>query len=152
VVLQDPGLDQLSILLASISGRSAQRAAELIAVAAAKTQKPVHVAWSGRHEKSGEALRALVGAGVPFITTPVRLARAAAVLARFAADQRRLLVRTAPAVATPSALQLPEGPVTLNEAESKAVLRAFGLPIAREVFVASGEDVVKLTEELKAPL
>jgi acetate---CoA ligase (ADP-forming) len=152
VVLQDPGLDQLAILLASISGRSAQRAAELIADAAAKTQKPVHVAWSGRQEKSREAVRALEGAGVPFIVTPVRLARAAGVLARFAADRRRLLVRTAPTVAAPSGLHLPDGPVTLNEAESKDVLRAFDVPIAREVLVAPGEDVVKLTEELTPPL
>jgi acetyltransferase len=89
---------------------------------------------------------------VPFIVTPVRLARAAGVLARFAADRRRLLARTAPTIAAPSGLHLPDGAVTLNEAESKAVLRAFGVPIAREVFVAPGEDVVKLTEELTPPL
>ena len=51
-----------------------------------RTDKPLHVAWSGRHAKSPEAIKAFSAAGVPFLTTPVRLARAAAVLARFAAD------------------------------------------------------------------
>ena len=152
VVLEDPGLDQLSILLASISGPRADRAAELIAAAAARTNKPVHVAWSGRQAKSVAATRALEAAGVPFITTPVRLARAAAVLARFAADQRRLLPRRAPAVSTPKGLALPPGAVTLNEAESKAVLRAFGVPVAREAYIAAGEDVAASARGLQAPL
>ena len=98
VVLEDPGLDQLSILLASISGPRADHSAEVIAAAAAKTKKPVHVAWSGRQAKSEKAVKALEAAGVPFVTTPVRLARAAAVLARFAADRRRLLPRKTPSI------------------------------------------------------
>ena len=131
IVLADPGIDQLSILLASISGPSAGRRAEAIAAVAARTDKPVHVAWSGRQAKSPEALKALTEAGVPFITTPVRLARAAATLARFAADRRRLLPRRPPEVRMPTGLDLPAGAVTLNEAESKAVLTAFGIPIAQ---------------------
>ena len=65
-------------------------------------------------------MKALTEAGVPFLTTPVRLARAAATLARFAADQRRLLPRRMPDITTPKGLDLPAGAVTLNEAESKA--------------------------------
>ena len=77
IVLADPQLDQLSILLASISGASAARAGEAIAAVAGRTDKPIHVAWSGRQAKSPEAVKALTDAGVPFITTPVRLARVA---------------------------------------------------------------------------
>jgi acetate---CoA ligase (ADP-forming) len=151
VVLADPRLDQLSILLASVSGPTAARAAEAIAAVAGRTDKPIHVAWSGRQAKSPEALKALTGAGVPFITTPVRLARAAATLARFAADQRRLLPRRVPEVRMPGDLDLPAGAVTLNEAESKAVLTAFGIPIAREVLVPSGADAAAAAKGLKAP-
>jgi acyl-CoA synthetase (NDP forming) len=151
VVLQDPGLDQLSILLASISGASAARSAEVIAAAAARTDKPVHVAWSGRHGKSEAALKALEGARVPFVTTPVRLARAAGLLARFAADQRRLLPRRPPAAVVPKGLTLPPGDVTLNEAESKAVLKAFGVPVAAEVFVAAGADAAGAAQALQEP-
>lgn len=151
VVLADPGLDQLSILLASISGPSAGKACQAIAEVAKRTDKPIHVAWSGRHAKSPEAVKALTEAGVPFLTTPVRLARAAATLARFASDQRRLLPRRMPEVSTPTGLDLPAGAVTLNEAESKAVLQAFGIPVAREVFVAAGSDAAAAAKGLKAP-
>jgi acetate---CoA ligase (ADP-forming) len=151
VVLQDPGLDQLAILLASISGPRAAESAHVIAAAAAKTDKPVSVAWSGRHGKSEAALKALEDAGVPFVTTPVRLARAAAALARFAADRRRLLPRQVPAVVSPKGLDLPAGAATLNEAESKAVLRAFGIPVAAEVFVSAGGDVEAAAKRLEAP-
>jgi acetyltransferase len=150
-VLDDPGLDQLAILLASISGPRAVKSAEIIAAAAAKTDKPVSVAWSGRQAKSEEAVRIFEAAKIPFVTTPVRLARAAAVVARFAADRRRLLPRKAPAVTMPKSVELPSGAITLNEAESKAVLQAFGIPIAKEVFVAAGADAASATKALKAP-
>jgi acyl-CoA synthetase (NDP forming) len=151
IVLADPRLDQLSILLASISGASAQRAAEAIAAVANRTDKPLHVAWSGRHAKSAETIKAFNDAGVPFITTPVRLARAAAVLARFAADQRRLLPRRPPEVLMPADLRLPSGAVSLSETESKAVLQAFGVGIAQEVFVPSGTDASTAAGRLRPP-
>ena len=151
IVLADPGLDQLSILLASVSGPVAGRACEAIAEVAKRTDKPIHLAWSGRHAKSPEAVKALTEAGVPFLTTPVRLARAAATLARFASDQRRLLPRRMPEVSTPKGLDLPAGAVTLNEAESKAVLQRFGIPVAKEVFVATGTDAAAAAKGLKAP-
>ena len=151
VVLEDPGLDQLVVLIASISGASAAESAEVVAAAAAKTDKPVSVQWSGRQAKSEAARKALAAAGVPFVTTPVRLARACAILSRFAADQRRLLPRKVPSVTTPKDLDLPAGAVTLNEAESKALLRAFGVPVAKEVFVAAGSDVSAASSQLKAP-
>lgn len=150
-VLDDPGLDQLVILLASISGARAASAAKVIAEAAAKTDKPVYVSWSGRHGKSEEAIRTFEQANLPHITTPVRLARAIAIVTRFAADRRRLLPRKAPPVAMPKGVELPAGAVTLNEAESKAVLKAFGIPVAKEVFVAAGADPAAAVAGLKAP-
>jgi acetate---CoA ligase (ADP-forming) len=151
IVLADPNIDQLSILLASVSGPAAAGACEAIAAAAAQSDKPVHVAWSGRHAKSAEAVAALSEAGVPFLTTPVRLARAAAALARFAEDRRRLLPRHVPKVRMPPGLELPAGAAALNEAESKAVLAAFGIPTAREVLVPAGADAVAATAALNPP-
>ena len=84
LVLADEGLDQLVVLIASISGPSAAHCCEVIAAAAAKTDKPVSVQWSGRQGKSEAAAKALAAANVPFVTTPVRLARACAILSRFA--------------------------------------------------------------------
>lgn len=150
-VLDDPEIHQLAILLASIPGSPATRAAEAIAAAAAKTDKPIHVAWSGRRAKSEEAYAIFEAAGVPVVSTPVRLAEAAAKLARFADDRRRLLPRTPPRIDVPPGLRLPDGPVTLNEVESKALLRAFGIPVTREILVRQGDDGPALARDLRPP-
>ncbi len=151
IVLADPGIDQLSILLASIPGEPARRAAEAIAAASLRTTKPIHVGWSGRRDKSEPAYAALEAANVPVISTPVRLAQAAAILARFTDNRRRLLPRVAPAVSRPKGLRLPAGAVTLSEAESKGVLAAFGIAATREVLVAAGADLAAATHGLQAP-
>ena len=151
IVLQDPGIDQLSILLASIPGPPALKAAEAIVAAAAKTDKPVHVGWSGRREKSAAAFALLEAHKVAVISTPVRLAQAASVLARFADDRRRLAHRVAPVATLPKGLKLPTGPRTLSEADSKAVLQAFAIATTREVLVAQGDSLLAKTAQLSPP-
>ena len=152
IVLADPVIDQLSVILVSISGPAAAKACQAIVDAAATTDKPVHVVWSGRRAKSEAAWNLLDKANIPFITTPVRMARAAAVLANFADDQRRLLPRTPPPAALAQKLNLPEGAVTLSEFESKAVLRSFSIPVTRELLVREEEDAAKTAADLKYPL
>lgn len=152
IVLEDENVDQLCVLLASIPGIPAARAAEAIVAAAKTTTKPIHVGWSGRRAKSEEAYRLLEAARVAVIPTPVRLAEAAARIAAFAIDQQRLLPRvTPPPAAMPVGLDLPAGPVTLDEAKSKAVLAAFGIQSPREVLVPAGANIAQATAHLKAP-
>ena len=151
IVLQDAEIDQLTVMLASIPGAPAERAAEAIAAAVAKTDKPVHVAWSGRRNKSEAAYRILEAANVPVIPTPVRLAQAVAVLARFAEDRVRLGGRKVPKVVKVAKIALPEGAVTLSEAESKAVLAAYGIGVTREVVVAEGASFVAKLAKLHPP-
>ncbi len=151
IILEDPAIDQLSILLASAGGKAVALAAEAIVAAAAKTDKPVHVAWSGRRDKSEEAWQMFHEAGIPHMASPIRLAHAAAVLARYAEDRRRLLPRVTPTVETPAGLELPSGAVTLSEIESKAVLSRFGVPTTREVVVPPNGDFARLTANLKGP-
>lgn len=151
IVLADPAIDQVSVLLASISGNAATKACQAIADAAVTTEKPVNVVWSGRRSKSEAACALLEAANVPFITTPVRMVRAAAALANFAMDRQRLLPRVAPAPLKPASLTLPDGAGTLSEVESKTVLGAFGVPMTREVLVPLGSDPVAATADLKWP-
>jgi acyl-CoA synthetase (NDP forming) len=151
IVLADPGIDQLAVMLASIPGKPAAVAAEAIAAAAAKTDKPVHVAWSGRRSKSEEAFAILEAANVPVILTPVRLATAAATLARFANNRRRLLPRVTPEPARMPALSLPAGAVTLSEAESKHLLAAFGIATTHEVLVPPHESILSKIATMTPP-
>ncbi|HRD78790.1 MAG TPA: acetate--CoA ligase family protein, partial [Hyphomicrobiaceae bacterium] len=87
---------------------------------------------------------------VPHGPTPARMAKAAAVLARFAEDRRRLLPRKAPAASTASA-KLPAGKVTLSEVESKAVLATYGVPVTKEIVVPEGRDVAAAAKAMTAP-
>jgi acetyltransferase len=151
IVLADPGIDQLSLLLASLPGVGALKCAQAIAAANAKTDKPVQVVWSGRKAKSEEAWKVFVDNAIPFLPTPARGAKAAATLAKFAEDRRRLLGRKAPASAIPPGLALPAGDVTLSEVESKAVLKAFGVPITNEVLVPAEADVAAAIKGLSGP-
>lgn len=151
IVLADPAIDQLSLLLASLPGEGALKSAKAIVEAAAKTDKPVHVAWSARRVGSEAAWQVFTDAGVPFVPTPARLAHAAATLAKFAEDRRRLLPRKAPAPATAKGLNLPVGAVTLSEVESKAVLASFGVSVSKEVLVPVGADAATAAKGLKGP-
>ncbi|MEZ5850602.1 MAG: acetate--CoA ligase family protein [Hyphomicrobiaceae bacterium] len=151
IVLADPGIDQLSLLLASLPGQGAKNCATAIAAAAAKTDKPVQVVWSGRKSRSEEAWKIFTDNGIPMIQTPARGAKAAATLAKFAEDRRRLLARNAPEVRMPQGVTLPDGAVTLSEVESKAVLTRFGVPMTREVLVPAGTDVAAAAKELTGP-
>ena len=151
IVLADPGIDQLSLLLASLPGQGAVKCAQAIIAAAAKTDKPVQVVWSGRKARAEEAWQLFTDAGIPFLPTPARGAKAAATLARFAEDRRRLVPRKAPKVSRPASLQLPEGATTLSEVESKAVLAAFDIPMTKEVLVPAGADMAAATKGLNGP-
>src|SRR6185436_9521816 len=64
---------------------------------------------------------------------------------------RRLLPRRPPEVRMPPGLDLPTGAATLNEAEGKAVLRAFGIATPREVLVPAGANAEAVARELNAP-
>lgn len=150
VALADPQIDQLSILLASIPGAPALRAAEAIVAASAGSTKPVHVGWSGRRNKSEQAFAVLEAAKIAVVPTPVRLATAAARLARFAEDRRRLLTRSQPEVSLP-ALELRESAGALNEIKSKQVLAACGVPVTREVLVRTEVELDSLTRDLDGP-
>ena len=153
VVLEDPNIDQLALLLASIPGRTALTAAQAIADVTARTEKPVTVGWSVRRERAEEAYAVLEEAGVPIIPTPVRLAHAAAATASYSIFRQRALQRPLwPGGDASARVELPPGVGALSEHASKNLLKAAGVPVSRDVLVPVGADPVGRAQGMKYPL
>lgn len=141
IVLEDPGIDQLCLLLASLPGAHALNAAQAIVAAAQRSDKPILVGWSARRNRAAAAYEVLESAGIPIISTPERLARASAALAAFA-DARRRLSRRAVSVPAAAALPIPNAlpeKAQLSEAEGKCLLAAYGIPVTRDVLIGADD-------------
>lgn len=170
IVLADPNIDQVVLMLASLPGPPALRAAEAIAAAAGRSDKPVTLVWSGRRSKSEPAYAVLEAARVPIVPTPSRMASAMARLTRFALDRKKMHDRTFACplpgegqggIGSRSSDAFPlspdlssrggEGPRALSEVESKKLLAAYGIPVTREVLVPSGADPIAAARDLKPP-
>jgi len=134
-VLGDPQVDQLAVLLASLPGEAALRAARAIRSAIAQHNKPVLISWSARRNRAKAAYALLEEGHVPIYESPVRAAEAAAWLAGFSASSSAPAPSPPPNVARLS-MSLHEG--TLDEAQSKSLLKQAGIPIAHEIIVAAG--------------
>ncbi len=113
-----------------------QHAAELIAEAAASSDKPVMVFMAMSEEIVPEAMSIFRKARIPVLASPKRIATAMAMLA----DHARLLCED-PTSATEVHAQGIEAPVlparagTMSEHEAKHILRAAGIPTTQDILL-----------------
>ena len=136
-ILADPTVHQLGVLLATSTGRTMYNGAAGVADALKKTDKPVMLFCSIPYSSAPEGYDVIAAEKIPMQPSPRRVAYAMGKLADYAdmLKQRERLCH--PPQVTPRALPpLPAGALTLDEHESKAVLRAFGIAVTRDVLVA----------------
>lgn len=153
LVLGDPNVDQLGVLYAGLSGEIALACNRAVAEAAAKSDKPVMLAWTARRHRAEAAYKLVEEAGIPYFTSPVRLANAAGALANFARFRERALSRSAlfpEGGGAPPMLIARAG--ALSETDSKALVAAWGVPATRDVLVPSRDDPVAAARGLAYPL
>jgi acyl-CoA synthetase (NDP forming) len=136
-VLGDPQVDQVAVLLASLPGEAALRTARAVRSGIEAYKKPVIVSWSARRNRAEAAYALLEEARVPIYESPVRVAEAAAWLARFSASQSAAKPAAPPTIAR-VALPKVVGPV--NEVQGKALLTEIGIPVAREIVLPADID------------
>ncbi len=137
-VLADPQINQLAVLLASLPGQAALRAAQAIRGAIDEHKKPVTVAWTARRNRAEEAYALLEQGRVPIYESPVRAAEAAGWLAAFA--QSRVVRAPVPAPVL-EAVALPQRAGTLDEKSSKTLLEKIGVPVTRELVLAEDAEI-----------
>jgi acetyltransferase len=116
----------------------------------AKAGKPVIVSLGRTPDSASAAIEVFDAKRIPWILTPTRTAVAAGALSQYAVKQRRYRAAQARGLKRAVVRQplTPQNAHRLSEAESKKIIAAYGIPLARELLLAPA-DVAALT---KSPL
>jgi acetyltransferase len=159
--LADEQVDGVLAMLAPQAMTAAADAARAVIEAAKGSSKPVLACWMGE-EQTGEARRILGEARIPVFRTPDPAVEMFGHLSAFYRNQRALLQTPGPLAAQgPPDLEsaraivdaaLAERRAVLSEMESKALLAAFRIPIARTVVARSAHEAMLIAGELGAPV
>ena len=141
-VLADPDVHQVGMLFATTTGRTMFNGVQGVVAAMQHSDKPILAFCSVPYEAGREGFDLIAEHGIPMQPSPRRVAYAMGKLADYydaLQDRQRICNPPQP---KPRALPpLPAGAVTLDETESKSLLRAFGLPVTQDVLVAPGAAV-----------
>jgi acetyltransferase len=159
--LVDPGVDGVLTILTPQAMTDPLHTAEAVIEAAAGSSKPLLACWMGA-EQVAPARRALGAARIMTFGTPEPAVEMFAHVSSYYQNQRLLMQTPGPrAFPTAPDLQgarliietaLSERRKTLSEMESKALLAAFNIPIARCVVTHSANEAMLVAEELGFPV
>jgi acyl-CoA synthetase (NDP forming) len=156
VIVEDPNVDCLALISASLQGELAHSIARGIVEVMNGTDKPLFLCWSARDVLAKEAYALLDGARLPHYKSPVRCARALVALTSYAEAKRRMAGRPA---ASALALDRPDVRRTLassardlSEFESKRILAEYGIPVTREALARSAEEARAAAERVGYPV
>ena len=152
----DPGVDCIAMINASLQGEIAQKVASEIVAVAAKTDKPLFISWSARDAVAPEAYAALDAAHIPHYKSPVRCGRALAAVSWYAAAKRRNAAQKndkLPVINRPSAHTLLKGKTgDVAEYAAKQVLAEYGIPVTREELAQTREAAVAAAQKIGFPV
>ena len=152
----DPGVDCIAMINASLQGEIAQKVASEIVAVAAKTDKPLFISWSARDAVAPEAYAALDAAHIPHYKSPVRCGRALAAVSWYAAAKRRNAAQKndkPPVINRPAAHALLQGKTgDVAEYAAKQVLAEYGIPVTREELAQTREAAVAAAQKIGFPV
>ncbi len=155
-IIDDPGVDCVAMINASLQGEIAAKIAGEIVAVSMKTDKPIYLCWSARDVMAPEAYAALEAARIPHYKSPVRCGRAAAAVSWYAEAKRRMEARRDEA---PLALKKPQAAALLAgktgdvaEHAAKRVLAEYGIPVTQEALAATKAEAVAAASRIGYPV
>ena len=163
IAAKDPNSDGMLVILTPQAMTDPTRIAEELKPLAKQEGKPLLASWMGGVDvAAGEEI--LNRANIPTFPYPDTAARAFNYMWQYA-DNLKALYET-PAMPEDSATWTPdrnlvksiiagsraEGRTILTEFESKQVLAAYGIPVAKTIIAGSRADAVKAAEEIGYPI
>ena len=159
--LADEGVDGVLAILTPQAMTAPDDAAAAVIAAARNSSKPVLACWMGEEQTAG-ARRRLAEAHIPVFRTPDPAVEMFGHVSSFYRNQQALLqtpgpvaASDAPDLASARALvdaALAAGRSVLSEMESKALLAAFAIPIARTVVTRSAQEAMVVAGEIGFPV
>jgi acetyltransferase len=159
--LDDKQIDAVLVILTPQAQTAAGEVAEILVQMRKNTRKPILACWMGdvSVRKSREMFKQN---NIPTYGTPEAAVRAFAALAAYNENQKHLLQvpelhipQSAPAIDNASMIidnVLGDGRRILNQAESKAVLAAFRIPIIQSMPVDSAQEAMLVAQEMGFPV
>ena len=155
-VVDDPGVDCVALINASLQGELAEKIAHEIVAGAARTDKPVLVTWSARDEAAREAYALLEAARIPHYKSPVRCGRALAALSSYAEAKRRIEARRGEDALVltneKARAALADGRTNLVGHAAGRVLAEYGIPVLREELAKSQAEAQAAAVRLGFPV
>jgi acyl-CoA synthetase (NDP forming) len=155
-IVDDPGVDCIAMINASLQGEIAKKiAAEIVAVSN-KTDKPICIAWSARDVMAPEAYAALEAARIPHYKSPVRCGRAMAAVSWYADAKRRneRQKKEKPLVLAGAAARkaLENRTADVSEHAAKRILAEYGIPVTREELATTKEQALASAKRIGYPV
>ena len=159
--LQDEGVDGALVILTPQAMTRPSEVAHTVIEVAAKFDKPLIACWMGEAQVA-ESRQAFNQAKIPNFRTPEPAVEVFSFISAYYQNQKLLMQTPGPISRYSSpdvegARLLIEGALaehrkTLNEMESKAILAAFHIPIAKTMVARSPNEALLLAEELGLPV
>jgi len=155
-VLDDPNVDSIAMINASLMGDLAASVAREIVAVAKHSKKPIFLTWSARDSVAQEAYAMLEAEKIPHYKSPVRCGRALSALSWYAEALRRaegLRAETVPAITSVDARKMLAGKTDdVTEFAAKQVLAHYGIGITKEELATSREQAVALAQRIGYPV
>jgi acyl-CoA synthetase (NDP forming) len=155
-IIDDPGVDCVAMINASLQGEIAAKIASEIAAVAARTDKPIFLCWSARDVMAPEAYATLEAAGIPHYKSPVRCGRALAAVSWYAEAKRRGAARSGErplALSRPQAASMLDGRTgDVAEHAAKRVLAEYGIPVTQEALATTKDEALAAAKRIGYPV